>query len=1152
MTSRDNRNPSRRTPLVGLLTTVAMLLPLAATSPAASAGTMTISSAAHASQAATQQEPAYRNVSLPFDVRAADLVSRMTRAEKIQQFRAERQHNQGVAPAIPRLDVPAYNYWNEALHGVARAAEDPDHKLNDGGEATEFPTGLGIAATWNPDLVRRMASAASDEARAMNNFTSPGVAAANKGLTYWSPTINMDRDPRWGRAEETYGEDPHLTSRIGGQFVRGMQGDDPTYLKTVATPKHFLANNSENNRHTGSSNLTQAELREYYTPAFADLVGKYKAGSLMTAYNEVNGIPVSADKNLVEKLARRTWGFNGAVTSDCDAVRDVWQPGNHQWAPPGSSTPLTAPEAVAWTLKAGVDLDCMDQDYPTYLEQSYAQGAVTEADLDVSLVRTFTLRMRTGEFDPATKVPWRNDRYTIANQVSSPDHLATSRQMSDQAAVMLKNDRPRGATTSAPALPLTAKDAKKVVVVGPLATTEVHGDYSPTRVAESSNALQGIQKAVREAAPGTQVTYIPGMNKSGLENKRKPSIGARVAAGPGKTATPAAVRFLDASGAELGRVTPGTILRSERFSGWRGVQPWSNPATAYDSMQTLGAWGGWFETDVDVPAGTSRVEVVQGGSATTLEGGRFDVRLGGREGRVVAQVPAPGTAQAGAYAGPTGRQRLSFVYENESFVPELTPEQQQAIREADAVVAYVGTIAGNDSTTPRIAGNPSDSSEDEDRPNIDLPRGQADLVRTVARMNPRTVAWIQSVSTVDIEPFKNDAAAIVWSTYNGMYQGDTVGRVLFGLANPSGKLPFTQYADIEQLADPRDYTMTPTGGREGRTYQYFTGNVSYPFGHGLSYSRFRYSNLQVKRPRVDVNGTLEVSVDVRNTSRVDGDEVVQLYVSSPKASSKLRPDSQLKGFDKVAVPAGATRRVTMKVDAKDLWFWDARAGRKTFDLGRWGLHVGPSSEPSQGLRGTFALGGHLRSQIGTVAAVPDGVVLNTDAPSNVIHANLSATRNDDSFYYLQKVRVSYASSDAKVARVDASGTVRPVGAGQAHITATVTADGGTKSTTFPVVVRDGALQDGDVVIGDGQVSFADQRLALRDARRGVWLRAQVTPAAADTSYTYRLAPNEANTAGAMVSGDGRLLATRRGLVRVTVVAKVGDKVYSRTATITVG
>lgn len=1125
----------------------AALLSATLSAPATVAATPAAPTAGAAADA--EDGPAYRNTALPFEVRAADLVSRMTRAEKIQQFRAERQHNARVAPAIPRLGVSAYNYWNEALHGVARAAEDPQRILNQGGEATEFPTGLGIAATWNRDLVRQMASATSDEARAMNNFASPGAIAANKGLTYWSPTINMHRDPRWGRAEETYGEDPYLTSEIGGQFVLGMQGDDDTYLKTVATPKHYLANNSENNRHTGSSNLTEAELREYYTPAFAALVGEYGAGSLMTAYNEVNGTPVSASKELVEDLARRTFGFNGTVVSDCDAVRDVWQSSNHNWTPPGFETPLTAPQAVAWTLKTGVDLDCMDQDYPTYLEQSYAAGDVTEADMDVSLVRTFTIRMRTGEFDPAEQVPWRGSDYTIENQVSSPEHLAVAQQMSDEAVVLLKNDAPEAGGVSA--LPLTAEDTDNVVVVGPLATMEVHGDYSPTRIAEHSNALQGIEKAVHAIDPTAEVTYIPGMNKSGLENKRKPSIGTPVAPAAGQAATPAAVRFLDAAGNELGRVTPETILRSQLFSGWRGVQPWSNPATAYNSMQTNGAWGGWFGTDVEVPADTATVEVRQGGALTTLAGGRFDVRVGSREGDVVGQVPATGVPASSPYSGPTGRQMLYFVYENDSFVPELTPEQEQAVRDADVVVAYVGTIAGNSSTYPLIPGNPSDSSEDEDRANIELPRGQAELVKTVAELNPRTVAWIQAISTVDIEPFKDSAAAIVWSTYNGMYQGDTVGRILFGTANPSGKLPFTQYADVEQLADARDYTMTPTDGRAGRTYQYFTGDVTYPFGHGLSYSQFEYENLQLDRSRVDVNGKLTVSVDVRNTSDVDGAEVVQLYVSSPKADSATRPDAQLKGFTKVSVPAGETRRVELEVDAKDLWFWDTKADQKSYELGRWDLWVGPSSDASEWLGSSFVLSGTLKPSIGVVTAVPDGVVLNTETPDNVIHANLSATRNDDSFYDLAKVDVEYVSSDPDVAQVDRDGTVRPVGAGVAQITATVAADGDRESTTFPVVVRSGAVVDGDVTLHERLVSFPDQDVRWTDAKRVVSLAASVVPAADGATYTYRVALNEDNTAGATVTSDGLLRATTKGEVRVTVVADVDGVKYSRTATVTV-
>ena len=568
-------------------------------------------------------------------------------------------------------------------------------------------------------------------------------------------------------------------------------------------------------------------------------------------------------------------------------------------------------------------------------------------------------------------------------------------------------------------------------------------------------------------------------------------------------------------------------------------------------MQTLGAWGGWFGADVEIPAGTAIVEVGQGGAPTTLQGGRFDVRVGSRQGDIACQVPATGATASSAYSGPTGAQSLYFVYENDSFVPELSPEQEQVVRDADAVVAYVGTIAGNSSTNPAIAGNPSDSSEDEDRANIDLPRGQAELVTTVAGLNPRTVAWIQSVSTVNIEEFKDSAAAIVWSTYNGMYQGDTVGRILFGTANPSGKLPFTQYTDVEQLADARDYTMTPTDGLNGRTYQYFTGDVTYPFGHGLTYSQFEYENLRMDRSHVDVNGTLTVSVDVRNTSDVDGAEVVQLYVSSPKAKEATRPDAQLKGFSKVSVPAGEMRNVTLEVDATDLWFWDTKADRKAYDRGSWGLWVGPSSDASEGLRSSFVLSGKLKPSIGVVAAVSDGVVLNTATPDNVIHANLSATRSDDSFYDLAKVDVEYTSSDPDVAQVDRDGSVRPIGAGVAQITATVSADGDRESTTFPVVVRSGALADGDVTLHERLVSFSDQQVSRQDAERGVSLVASVVPAAQGVTYTYRVALNEDNTADATVTSDGLLRASTRGEVRVTVVANLAGVKFSQTATVIV-
>ncbi|MDR0432042.1 MAG: hypothetical protein LBH48_01825, partial [Bifidobacteriaceae bacterium] len=332
--------------------------------------------------------PIYLDTNYSFSLRAADLVSRMTTAEKVLQFRAERQYQSGIAPGIPRLGVDAYNYWNEAMHGVAHAGRVNGNVnlFNRGGYATEFPSPIAMGASWNRDLIRYAGSIVSDEGRAMSQNDNTGHGDGNyvphKGLTYWTPTINMARDPRWGRSEESYSEDPYLTAEIAGQYVNGLQGDDPKYLKVAATPKHYLANDSENNRRWGTSNLTEQSLREYYTPAFADLLGpKYKSRSVMTAYNsiavenapasldieglpnnsEAQGVPMSASRYSLETLARRTWGFQGAVVSDCGAVGDVYN--SHRWIAPGTTTGIAQTEAAAWTLKAGLDLVCSGGEY---------------------------------------------------------------------------------------------------------------------------------------------------------------------------------------------------------------------------------------------------------------------------------------------------------------------------------------------------------------------------------------------------------------------------------------------------------------------------------------------------------------------------------------------------------------------------------------------------------------------------------------------------------------------------------------------------------------------------------------------------------------------------------------------------------------------
>src|SRR5512133_2931715 len=400
---------------------------LSACSGSADAGFETVAAAA---------QPIEPSAVSRYDARIAELIGQMTLEEKIQQLQHE-------APAIDRLGLSAYNYWNEALHGVLATA------------ATSFPSPVALGATWDPALVKRVATAISDEARGIN-------VRDGKGLTYWSPVINMARDPRWGRNEESFGEDPRLMSAMGVAFVQGLQGDDPNYLKTVATPKHFALNNSEYNRHTGSSDIDEQLLREYYLPAFEATVRQAKAFSVMSAYNRVNGVPASANTMLLEDILRQEWGFSGYVVSDCGAIADIYS--GHEWL-------STAAEAAAAGLNAGTDLNC-GTTYPTALGDAIRQGLTTEAAVDRALTRVLRARFLLGEFDSSSDVPYRDIGVEV---VESQAHQALALEAAREAVVLLTND--------AHFLPLDGTSLDSIAVIGPLANTVMLGGYSgsPTR-----------------------------------------------------------------------------------------------------------------------------------------------------------------------------------------------------------------------------------------------------------------------------------------------------------------------------------------------------------------------------------------------------------------------------------------------------------------------------------------------------------------------------------------------------------------------------------------------------------------------------------------------------------------------------------------------
>jgi beta-glucosidase len=413
--------------------------------------------------------PDYLNPNLPPDIRSKDLVDRMTLAEKVSQLMAD-------APAVERLDIPAYNWWNEGLHGVARA-----------GTATVFPQAIGIAATWNEDLVYRMANAISDEARAKHHQAlRQGQHGWYQGLTLWSPNINIFRDPRWGRGQETYGEDPYLTSRIGVQFVRGLQGDDPKYLKTAACAKHFAAHSGpEAMRHAFDAQVSRRDLQMTYLPAFEALVREAEVAGVMGAYNRLNGQPCCADPNLLIDLLREEWGFTGYVVSDCGAISDIYRHHEIVDSPKG---------AAAMALRAGCDLNCGDT-YQNLLE-AVGKGLLSEYDIDIALTNLFNIRFRLGMFDPPDAVSYTQ---IPVEAVDSPSSQALALEVARQSLVLLKNE--------GGLLPLH-KNLESIAVIGPNANDPLvlRGNYYGTP-SESITLLEGIQALV---SPSTALNYARG------------------------------------------------------------------------------------------------------------------------------------------------------------------------------------------------------------------------------------------------------------------------------------------------------------------------------------------------------------------------------------------------------------------------------------------------------------------------------------------------------------------------------------------------------------------------------------------------------------------------------------------------------------------
>jgi len=803
----------------------------------------------------------YLNPDLPAEKRAADLVSRMTLDEKVLQM-------QNSAPALPRLNIPAYDWWNEALHGVARA-----------GQATVFPQAIGLAATFDTGLMHRIAEVISTEARAKyNEAIRNNNHGRYYGLTFWSPNINIFRDPRWGRGQETYGEDPYLTGRLAVAFIRGMQGDDPRYFKVIATAKHFAVHSGpESTRHQANIDPSPRDLNETYLPAFRAAIVEGKADSVMCAYNAVDGVPACANTDLLQKHLHNEWGFQGYIVSDCGAVHDIFS--GHKYKP-------NAAEASAIAVKAGTDLTCGNE-YRALVDAVKA-GQIAEGEINRALERLFVARFKLGMFDPAGRVPFSKIPYS---EVDSAEHRKLALEAARKSIVLLKNGNN--------VLPL--KDSvQRIAVIGPSADDPIallgnYNGFSSKHVAP----LEGMEKQFARKA---EIRYSLGATYTSQSPALLPSSVLSPPAGGGHGLLAEYFDNPEFQGEpKLSRVEPRPYLQpavndpavtvafpQRGYSvRWTGVlQP---TVSGEYSIHPAGGFGRpatrlfLDETEL-TPEGASQANTGPGRGQPVvlhaqLEAGRsYHLRVEYRP------------------QGPGGGVQIGWIPPAEPLLADAV----DAVKNADVAVAFVGLNPNLEGEEMRVS-IPGFSGGD--RTDLKLPESQEKLVEAAVATGKPVVVVLTSGSALAANYAADHAAAVLELWYGGEEAGTAIAETLAGANNPAGRLPVTFYQSVEQLPPFEDYSMN------GRTYRYFNGDALYGFGFGLSYSKFEYSGLRAKR-----NGKgAQVSVKVKNTSTMEGDEVVQLYLSGAVPGDAIR---LLKGFERIHLRAGETREVEFTLPAE--------------------------------------------------------------------------------------------------------------------------------------------------------------------------------------------------------------------------------------------
>jgi beta-glucosidase len=845
----------------------------------------------------------YLDPSLPEQQRVDDLVSRMTLDEKVAQL-------VNTTPAIPRLNIPAYDYWSEGLHGIARS-----------GYATLFPQAIGMAATWDAPLINNISTVISTEARAKyNEAVRHDIHSIYYGLTIWSPNINIFRDPRWGRGQETYGEDPFLTARLGVAFVKGLQGDDPTYFRTIATPKHYAVHSGpESTRHAANIDPTPHDLWDTYLPAFRATIVDAKAYSIMCAYNAIDKDPACANKMLLETILRGDWKFQGFVTSDCGAVDDFFEAKAHHTSPDKDSA------AVAG-IEAGTDTNCGR----TYLALTDAvkKGLITEAQLDVSLKRLYLARFKLGLFDPPEKMLWSKLPFS---EVGSPAHAALALKASRESMVLLKN--------SNNTLPLAPSKIKTIAVIGPNAAelSAIEGNYNAVPK-DPVMPIDGIVKQFPAAKvlyaqgspyaenasiiiPRTQFRTSPESNVEGLKGEyfNNDSL----------TGTPAFIRTDKQIDFDWNSTSPDPAkLDAKAFSvRWTGTIQ----APAPGDIEVTGMLAHCYPCNnsehytirfdgKDMLAFQVSEDKAQHGSTTTAAKLHFD-------------DTKPHTFEV-TYAH---RARLFGAGLSLQWTAPVEPLRNQAvdvIKQSDVVLAFVGlspNLEGEEMPVhiPGFSGG--------DRTDIALPAAQQQLLEAARATGKPLVVVLMNGSALAVNWAQQNADAILEAWYPGEAGAQAIAETLAGTNNPAGRLPVTFYASLDQLPAFEDYAMA------NRTYRYFKGKPLYGFGYGLSYTTFAYSNIKLSTNTLHAGDILTVEADVKNTGKRAGEEVAELYLTPPHTD--VSPNLALDGFTRVSLAPGETRHITLTLDPRTLSQVDDK-GIRAVTPGTYKIALG-SAQPTE-------------------------------------------------------------------------------------------------------------------------------------------------------------------------------------------------------------